>query len=121
MRSGLEVQVAAQLDQAGVKYGYETEKIQYELPAELKWYSADFALANGIIVEAKGEFTAKDRKKHLLIRAQYPTKDIRFVFSNPNQRISKTSKVTYANWCDKYQFKYAKGLVPTEWLHEKDN
>ena len=117
-RSGLEVAVAAQLDKLGVTYGYETEKIQYTYPAEDKWYSADFKLQNGLIIETKGEFTAKDRKKHLLIRQQYPEVDIRFVFSNPNQRISKTSKVTYADWCKKYDFLYAKGLIPQEWLKE---
>lgn len=115
-RSGLEVAVAAQLDALGVKYGYETDKTQYTVPAEDRWYTADFILPNGIIVETKGEFSAKDRKKHLLIRQQYPKKDIRFVFSNPNQRISKTSKVTYADWCRKYDFLYAKALIPADWL-----
>ncbi|MGL5934576.1 MAG: hypothetical protein ACRCZI_03020, partial [Cetobacterium sp.] len=71
---------------------------------------------NGVIVEAKGEFTAKDRKKHLLIRAQYPQLDIRFVFSNPQSRISKTSRVTYAMWAEKHGFKYSKGTIPSEWL-----
>ncbi|MGL5917802.1 MAG: hypothetical protein ACRCYM_00975 [Cetobacterium sp.] len=110
--------MASQLDSLSVTYGYETEKIQYTLPEETRWYTADFRLANGVIVEAKGEFTAKDRKKHLLIKAQYPHLDIRFTFSNPNQHISKQSRVSYADWCTKHGFKFSKGTVPLEWISE---
>lgn len=115
-RSGLEVQIATQLDGLGVTYEYEKEKIRYSKPSEEKIYTPDYKLANGIIVEAKGEFTSGDRKKHLLVKAQHPDKDIRFVFSNPQQRISKQSKTTYADWCQKNGFQFAKGLVPKEWL-----
>jgi hypothetical protein len=118
-RSGLEVQIATQLDGLGVKYEYEKEKIRYSKPVEEKIYTPDFKLANGVIVEAKGEFTSGDRKKHLLVKEQHPEYDIRFVFSNPLQRISKQSKTTYADWCQKNGFRFAKGFVPKEWISEK--
>jgi hypothetical protein len=76
-------------------------------------------LDNGIFVETKGRFTASDRAKHILVKEQHPNLDIRFVFTNPNQRISKRSKTTYADWCDKNGFKYAHALVPVEWIKEK--
>jgi hypothetical protein len=112
----LEVQVAAQLDKLGVKYAYEPKdgKIDY-VKHEEKKYAPDFVL-DRFIVETKGEFTSKDRKKHLLIKEQHPDLDIRFVFSNPNQRIGKGSNTTYAMWCDKHGFMYAKGFIPVEWL-----
>jgi hypothetical protein len=118
-RSGLEVQVASLLDKARVKYEYEPQdgKIRY-IKHEEKLYAPDFVLENGIIIEAKGEFKSVDRKKHLLIKEQHPDQDIRFIFSNPQQRISKRSSTTYAMWCEKYGFLYAKTL-PAEWLRVK--
>lgn len=115
-RSDLEVQVASQLDKLGVKYAYESQKIEYTKPSKARKYLPDFTLDNGIIIEAKGLFDTSDRQKHLLVKEQHPALDIRFVFSNPNQRISKQSKTTYAMWCEKHGFKYTKGFVPEEWL-----
>ena len=76
-------------------------------------------LSNGIIVESKGRFVTADRKKHLLIKKQHPTLDIRFVFSNSKAKINKGSKTTYGDWCDKHGFLYADKLIPEEWLYEK--
>jgi len=118
-RSGLEAQIASQLDRLGVKYGYETYKVSFVKPAKARIYTPDFVLENGIIIEAKGLFDTADRQKHLLVKEQNPQLDLRFVFSNPNQRISKKSKTTYGMWCERHGFKYAKGLVPIEWLKEK--
>lgn len=116
-RSGLEERVAAELKAAlGRPVDYETTTIAYEKPAKKSRYTADFRLPNGIIVETKGRFVTADRQKHLLIKQQHPDLDIRFVFSNPNARISKQSKTTYADWCIKHGFAFAKGSVPAEWL-----
>ncbi len=117
-RSGLESQVASQLDALGIKYGYESEVITYEKPASTHRYTPDFILPNGIIIETKGRFVTADRQKHKHIKAQHPDKDIRFVFSNPKARIGKKSTTTYSDWCTKFGFKYAKGAVPNEWLRE---
>lgn len=114
-RSGLEESVADQLEKAGMPYYYETTKIEYDV-RETRKYTPDFILPNGVIVETKGRFVAADRKKHLLIRAQHPFIDIRFVFSNSKQKISKGSKTTYADWCDKFGFKYADKQIPEDWL-----
>lgn len=119
-RSGLEEVTGKDLTSRGVSYTYEQEVIEYLKPARKARYTPDFKLlANGIIVETKGRFVTADRQKHLLVKEQRPDLDIRFVFSNPNTRISKQSKTTYAQWCEKYGFKYAKGRVPQEWVDEK--
>lgn len=117
-RSGLEEKLAVQLSQAGVEVAYESMTIPYEKPASKHKYTPDFPLPNGIIIESKGRFVTADRAKHLLIKKQHPDIDIRFVFSNSKSRISKTSKTTYAAWCEKYGFQYADKLIPEAWLQE---
>ena len=122
-RSGLEERIAKQLELLNVPFEYETIKIKYTKPLQDSTYTPDFIiLKNGIFVEAKGQFQTSDRKKHRQIREQHGNKfDIRFVFSNPNQRIGKKSKTTYAMWCNRYNFKWAKGDIPKEWLKENGN
>lgn len=118
-RSGLEGQNATHLKKLGVEVQYETLVIPYVSPAELHTYRPDFPLPNGILIETKGEFELADRKKHLLVKSQHPKLDIRFVFSNPNARIYKGSPTTYAHWCERHGFIYAKKLIPVEWLSER--
>lgn len=116
-RSGLEEKIAKQLQDCGVPVDYETTKIKYQVNEE-RTYTPDWKLPNGIIVESKGRFTVSDRKKHLLIKQQYPELDIRFVFSNSNAKINKGSKTSYADWCRKYNFKFSDKLIPKDWLEE---
>lgn len=117
-RSGLEERIAEKLTKLGVDFKYEEVVIKYIKPASTHKYTPDFVLPNGIIVETKGRFLQADRMKHLLVKEQNPTMDIRFVFSNSNSRISKASKTTYAAWCEKHGFKYADKTIPQEWLDE---
>lgn len=117
-RSGLEEKVAAQLTALELPAHYEQYKLQYEVPARVATYTPDFVLPNGIIIETKGRFVTEDRKKHKLIQQCHPGLDIRFVFSNPNTKIGKKSKTTYAMWCDQLGFQYAKALIPTAWANE---
>lgn len=117
-RSGLEEHVSLQLRSIGVDFEYETKKVHFVQPARVARYTPDFILPNGIIIETKGRFVTADRQKHLLILDQHPELDIRFVFSNPNSRISKQSKTTYAMWCEKHGFHYAKRDIPADWIAE---
>ena len=118
-RSGLEERIAKQLKDLGVKYQYETLTILYTKPEESGRYTPDFILPNGIVIEGKGQFVTSDRKKHKLIKNEFGKKyDIRFVFSNPNARIGKKSTTTYADWCQRYGFKYAAKEIPQEWINE---
>jgi len=118
-RSGLEEDVSKALTEAGVKFTYEEMKIKYVQPATERQYTPDFELENGIIVETKGRFLVADRKKHLLIKRQHPHLDIRFVFSNSKQKITKGSRTSYADWCIKNGFLYADKEVPEHWLKER--
>lgn len=118
-RSGLEEEITKELEAAGIEYSYEKHYVDYTLPATKHRYLPDFVLGNGIIIEAKGVFDVEDRKKHLAIKEQHPDLDIRFVFSNAGTKISKSSKTTYAMWCDKNGFKYATKLIPDSWLRER--
>jgi hypothetical protein len=117
-KSGLEETVAVQIRTRGTDPAYEQEKIKYVKPERMATYTPDFKLPNGIFIETKGRFITADRQKHVLIADQHPHLDIRFVFTNPNARISKTSATTYAMWCDKNGFKYAKGTIPDAWFTE---
>ena len=114
-RSGLEDDISEQLKGLDVPFKYEELKIKYQVN-EVRTYTPDFQLFNGIIIESKGRFVSADRKKHLKVKEQYPKLDIRFVFSNSKGKINKGSKTTYAMWCDKYGFKYADKEIPEKWL-----
>lgn len=115
-RSGLEEDIDNSLKAVGIDGQYEQHKISFTKPATQHKYTPDFKLPNGIFVETKGRFVTADRKKHLLIKEQHPDIDIRFLFQNANNRISKKSKTTYADWCIKYGFKFAEKEIPKEWL-----
>ena len=118
-RSGLEERIAEWLTKKGVPFKYEELVIKYTKPVTYHKYTPDFQLPNGIIVETKGRFLQADRMKHLLVKEQHPELDIRFVFSNSNARISKSSRTTYAAWCLKHGFKFADKCIPEEWLNER--
>ncbi len=120
-KSGLEEQMPAQLDAAGVSWGYETQKIKYRVEKNCT-YTPDFPIVNlsgySWFLESKGRFLTADRMKHIMIKQQFPDLDIRFVFTNANAKISKTSKTTYGKWCEQYGFKYATKVIPKEWFNE---
>ena len=118
-RSGLEEKVAEYLTSKGAKFTFETLKVPYVKPETKHTYSPDFILDNGIIIETKGRWLLDDRKKHLLIRKQHPNLDIRILFQNANSKISKGSKTSYADFCDKHGIPYAHRTIPEEWLKEK--
>lgn len=117
-RSGLEDVVAAQLTRLGFPVNFETHTIRYVVPPRNAKYTPDFPQPNGVIIETKGRFEAEDRQKHLLVKAQHPDLDIRFVFSRSKTPIRKGSKTTYADWCRKYGYQFADKLVPEAWLNE---
>jgi hypothetical protein len=115
-RSGLEMTIDESLKSRGIDGEYEKHIIQYTKPETHHKYHPDFKLPNGIFVETKGRFLTDDRKKHILIKAQNPNLDIRFLFQNSKTKISKASKTTYADWCIKHGFKFADKDIPDDWL-----
>lgn len=122
-RSGLEEAIAIQLENKKISYEYENKAntVTYTVPESKHTYLPDFKLPNEIIIETKGRFVLADRKKHKLIKEQYPDLDIRIVFSNSKAKISKNSKTTYAMWCEKVGIPYADKTIPQSWLDEIEN
>ena len=117
-RSGLEKRTAQYLRKHKVKFEYETLKVKWQ-DLRIRTYTPDFVLPNGIIIETKGRFIPSDRVKQLMVKEQNPELDIRFVFTNPKARLSKLSKSTDGDWCDKHGFQYAKETIPLSWIKEK--
>lgn len=118
-RSGLEAAVIENLKETATEFEYETLKIKYQKKPST--YTPDLLLGNGVIIEVKGYFDTEDRTKHLLIQEQHPELDIRFVFQASNKKIHKSSPTTYADWCEKHNFKYADKVVPIAWIKEIPN
>ena len=127
-RSGFEQKIKTDLDQRGIKYGYETIKLKYtkiccgECGAVVQHgtYTPDFIIdrQSGVplIVEGKGYFDSPDRTKMLSVKRDNPTADIRFLFVRDNP-IRKGSKTKYSDWCNKHGFLYDFGVeVPKGWL-----
>jgi hypothetical protein len=98
-RSGLEQTIQDQLKKAGCNAEYEPFKIPYTVPETKHNYTPDFVLENGIVIESKGRWDLDSRKKHKLLKQQYPDLDLRFVFSNSNARIRKGAKSRYRDEC----------------------
>lgn len=122
-RSGLEEANADLLQARGIPFTYEQRKLKYLPEVKFRTYTPDFEITTKsgkkIIIETKGYWTVDDRKKMLWVVQQHPDLDIRMVFSNPNQKIAKGSKTTYAEWCQKFlNIPYATKLIPEAWWNE---
>ena len=117
-RSGLEEAVANDLTSRGVRFVFEGRKVKYTPPLKEHTYTPDFELPNGVIIETKGYFTSEDRKKMRWVKEQNPALDIRMLFGNARNRINKGSNTTYADWCEKYGYRWADKRVPQEWIDE---
>lgn len=113
-RSGLEEKVADLMVELGVKYEYESTKVPYVIQHN---YTPDFLLPNGVYLECKGYWDPDDRRKIKAVKEQNPDLDIRMVFQSPFNKISKKSKTTYAQWCDKNGIPWTSFTnIPLEWL-----
>jgi len=130
-RSGLEDRVAKELDDADIEYEYESIQLEYDecLRKNLArcgdcgsknllrtgWYTPDFVLANGLVIESKGYFDAADRRKMLAVIEHHPDLTIVMLFERDN-KIRKNSKNRYSDWCLKNGIDYSIGQLKPEWL-----
>ena len=113
-RSKLEERIATLLQQLGVSYEYESTQIPYTIQHH---YRHDFVLPNHVYLEAKGYWDPADRRKILAVKKDNPYIDLRMVFQSPYNKISKKSKTTYAQWCEKHDIPWASFHdIPLEWL-----
>ena len=115
MRSRLEEQVAELLTNLNIEYGYEPDKFNYVIEAK---YTPDFKVGD-VYLETKGFFKPADRRKLLAVKKCNPELDVRLVFQAPYNKISKSSKTTYAMWAERHGFQWCSyTTIPLSWLHE---
>ena len=113
-RSQLEEKVADLLVELNIDYDYETKRIPYTIQHH---YTPDFILPNGVVLECKGYWEASDRRKIKQIVKDNPDLDLRMVFQAPFNKISKKSKTTYAQWCDRLKIPWCAYYdIPIDWL-----
>ena len=133
-RSKFEERVAKQLDDMGVKYEYELYSYEYDEPLRKNmarcgacgsrellrtgWYTPDFFLATGGIIEAKGRFTAADRRKMVAVRNAHPDLNIKMLFMRDN-KIHRNSETKYSDWCMQNNIEYAIKEIPKAWIKPK--
>lgn len=128
-RSKFEYRIALALEKQGTDYGYEEEQYEYFTKVrngvcedcsgthvvQRRWYTPDFFLPNGLIIEAKGQFTSSNRVTLKAVRDAHDSLDLRLVFM-ANNRISKNSTTTYIDWAEQFNFKWALKEIPESWL-----
>ena len=113
-RSKLEERVAILLEELGVTYEYESTRVPYTIQHH---YCPDFVLPNYTYLETKGYWDAADRRKILAVKKDNPDIDIRMIFQAPFNTISKRSKTTYAQWCERHGIPWcAFHTIPLDWL-----
>lgn len=106
-RSGFEAKFAEQLKTNGLKAGYEQDKVKFTQPSCERTYTPDWTIREGVYIETKGRFTGADRKKLLWVRESNPDITIYMLFMRSTVTLSKTSKTTYGDWCDKHGIEWA--------------
>jgi len=134
-RSKLEDRLAQVLKNKSVKYKYEAEsyEVWVELPdkqahcaacgskalEKRRSYTPDFFLDNGVVIEAKGKFTADNRRIIEAFLEQHPDVDFRMIFQRDNP-VRSGAKSRYSDWCKKRQIPYHIGEdVPDGWTTKK--
>lgn len=108
MRNKFEKRINRQLKRAKVRFGYETDRIQYVL---VRSYIPDFIIETDCgrrYVECKGWLRPEDKSKLLAVKAQVPNIDLRILFYARNKKNIK--------WAEKHGFVYAFEKIPKEWL-----
>jgi hypothetical protein len=131
MRSKFERRIAKELDDAGVDYTYETYSYEYDEPLRKNkarcmdcgssdlmrsgWYTPDFFIHNGYIIETKGRFTAADRRKMKCVTEQWPDEKFVMLFMRDN-KIAKNSKTFYSDWCMDNDIDFSIGTFKQEWI-----
>lgn len=130
-RSKFETRVGQDLQDRGISFEYEAESYEYQKQPynakcstcgstnvwELRKYTPDFFLPNGVIIEAKGRWLAKERKLLRSLLDLNPYLDIRMLFMRDNW-LTKNHTQRYSDWCNRRGIKWAIGRVPGEWVDE---
>ena len=103
-KSGLEEKAWKILKQHFPRVTYEPDHIEYLQPEKERKYNPDFKMGKNIYIEAKGKLDLATRQKMVWFKDCNPSITIIFLFMNPDNKITKRSKTTYAMWADKEGF-----------------
>lgn len=101
-RSKFEYDFSKKLKELKLKVEYESEKISYIQPEKVKKYCPDWKIKDGVFIETKGRFTAADRQKILWVRESNPKSKVYLLFQQAENTLSKKSRTTYRQWCEKH-------------------
>ena len=100
-RSEFERDVATQLQPFG--FSYEPFQVPYRIERK---YPPDFVYEYNertYLIECKGYFRAGDTQKYRSIaNCLGSDQELIFILMKPNQKVSKSTKNTMAQWCDKH-------------------
>ena len=133
-RSNYEDKIAKWMEDNDINFSYEAYSYQYEGPVRRNrsrcsecgstalvydgWYTPDFFVGDSIIIEAKGRFTAADRRKIKAVRADIPELADKLVmmFMTDN-KLNRNAKKRYSDWCEDEGIDYVVGTeLKKEWL-----
>ena len=96
---------------------YEPDKFKYIQPEKERTYIPDFKTGKRkIYLEAKGKLDLDTRQKMVWFRDTNPNITIIFLFMNPDNKINKRSKTTYAKWAEDNNFKWLD--YRKDWLND---
>lgn len=130
-RSGLELDIARQLEERGISFTYESISVKYSQLIRNSYcescgsrklyksrtYTPDF-IVGSIILEGKGKLTSSERSKILAIKKCNPDLDIRLIFDKDNW-LTTAHKMRYSGWAKKNGIPYStKGVIPDEWIED---
>ena len=106
-KSKLEEKVWATLKREYPSVKYEPNKFKFIQPEIERTYIPDFKTGrSNIFLEAKGKLDLETRKKMIWFRDSNPHIRIIFLFQNPDNKITKRSKTTYAMWATDNGFEW---------------
>lgn len=132
-RSNYEDNIAKWMEENNIAFTYETYSFEYTAPVRKNrsycaecgakellhdgWYTPDFFVGDSIIVEAKGRFTAADRRKIKAAIATVPELGDKLVMMFMcDNKLSKLAKQRYSDWCIQEGIDYVVGTeLKEEW------
>ena len=114
----LEEQINQSLLDQGLEISYEKERFDYYLK---RFYTPDFLVkgqAFDFWIEVKGYWPSSKRTQFLAVLRNHPTLDIFVALQSPHQRISKQSRTTYCQWCERYSVAWCSTPIPEDFLNQ---
>lgn len=117
-RSEHETLIGQDLQARGVDFEYEKESYNWE-QVKTGWYTPDFFLPSGKIIEAKGALLRPVRQKLQAVKAMHPDLPLHLLLHERDRKrksMPGCKSMTYEQWGEKYGIPVAFGVVPEEWL-----